>query len=218
MKKNILVIFINLALLFSCTKKNKIVFDSRLYDSIYFEKETYHVLVWADTLTYGKWIKKRIGDTLRNDIRIGKGNILNITKTPPNFTYSEKVEQFIMAYKSNDTVYLIIYVIPALIKTNILKDEFYAYEIVQGDHSPSAYDETYRSETFLKIRMAKSDLKFKYNRFEVGDTIYAYLDYTTKPYRQDGTDGIVENFKGAFKTIILHKDTFDKIEPYSFLR
>lgn len=216
-------IFINVIsvgiLLVGCIKKNQIVVDHNLNDCIYFEKERFLVLSLADTMIYGQWIKKQIGDTLRDDIRLGRGNIINTKKFPTHFVHYEKIERDIMAYKNNDTIFLLIYIIPSLVKTIILeKNAFYCYEIFQGYHSPSSYDETYRSETFLKIQMSKSELKFKYNRFEIGDTIYGYVNYTTQPYNKDRMHNIVENFKGAFKTIILCKDTFDKIEPFAFVR
>jgi hypothetical protein len=219
--KDFTIVYIVFTLLITgCAKKEEIEFDNDLFDSIFLLEPSRHVIELSDTTLFGQMAIERLGDTLVEDFRIGRGLILNSYISSRRFDTLDMIQTRIMAYRDNDTIFFLIYGIvgPGLVKTIITNDKYLeAYMVFQSYHNPSPYDETYKSGTYLIVDMEKSVLKIKNKKLSIGDTIMGYIDYMSKEYTEYFTKRRL-GYNGFFKTVILSKGTFDGIEPYSIFR
>ena len=204
-----LLIFITMVSVFACKRPEKIFsveFDPLLNSPVFEKSFLSHVYEAKDSLRVD-WNKYQIGDTIFREDRskIIETNCPNITK--------EKVYDYlgIQAYKSNDTIFLLLETDLGSLDIEIHKNHFSASEFIFSHYS-LGFRKGEGSKSSLIIPIDKGNLIIKNKNLTTGDRIYGFLFFETKEFFENGFPNS-NYFRGAFTAIIQNKEEFFKHHP-----
>jgi hypothetical protein len=168
--------------------------DSPVFDKSYLS----HIYEKKDSARFD-WNKYHVGDTIFREI----GSKIIATNFP-NINYEETYDYLgIQAYKSNDTVFLILQKDMGSINFIIHDAQYTASEFIYG---PGQFKNKQGS---IIVPVNRSRLIFKTKGFNVDDRIYGFLFIETDEFFKQGVTNI-NFYRGAFTTVILSKEEFEK--------
>lgn len=186
-----LVILLNIIVLFdSCNKGVEITFDPGIKSSI---TDRY-----ASTL---KWIKN---DSITDEYAYtGEAIIVRQIFTIDSMLLTKEEILNIVVFKDGNLVKLKIYPFPGGIIEYSVSKKLYAVKIKYWDNLKN-YGKKGR-----EVKFDKSQLIFKDDSFQKGDTVLGYLKLCTKPYIRN-KQSQYDTYEGYFISIIFPKDSITK--------
>jgi hypothetical protein len=171
------------------------VFDKSYLSHIYQEKDS----VRQD------WIKYKPGDTI-----VWEDRSKIIETNFPNIDH-EKTYDYLgfLAYKSNDTVFLLLETTIRSLNVEISNNQYTASEFIFS-HSSKRFGKGKNASSTITIPIRKSRIILKNKNLNVGDRIFALVYFETEDFLDYGIPN-TNFFKGSFTTVIQSKEFMYKL-------
>lgn len=189
-----------------CNKSKRsfiVEYDPTIESPVFDKSYLSHIYEEKDSVRHD-WRNSNLGDTI-----IWEDRSKIIETNFPNIDHEKKYDYLgFLAYKSNDTVFLLLETTIGSLNV-VISDDYYTASEFIFSHSAKRFGKGKSASSTITIPIRKSKMVFKNKSLNVGDRIYALVYFETEEFLDYGILN-TNFFRGAFTTVIQSKEVIYK--------